>query len=99
MSYLTAADSLGDLARLRADALAHMAAELMQTGNFRDRGDAIRQLHVRYCTIDIMILVDEAIFECKQEIVARMMSDVNHLATSDGSSLNGHPGIFEPHQQ
>ena len=75
-SYLTAADSLGDLARLRADALARMAAELMQTGNFRDRGDAIRQLHVRYCTIDIMILVDEAIYACKQEIIAREFLEV-----------------------
>lgn len=92
-SFLTAANCLGELSRLRAEALTHMTADLQESKNFRDRGDAVRQLHARgYKTVDIMILVDEAIFDCKQEVVAREMSDMDHLATADGASLNVHPG-------
>lgn len=83
-TYLTSAESLGDLCRARQDALAHMTADLRETGNFRDRGDAVRQLHGDgYPTIDIMILVDEAIYALKQEVIAREMSDVNHAYRVD----------------
>src|ERR1700734_928646 len=71
-TFLRTAESLGDLSRARADALRHMIADLMETGNFRNRGDAVRQLHGDgYPTIDIMILVGEAIYACQQEVIAR----------------------------
>lgn len=94
-SFLTASSCLGELSRLRGEALCHMTADLAETGNFRDRGDAVRQLHHDgYKTLDIMILVDEAIFACKQEIVAEQMSDVNHLKPAEDSPPSGHPVSF-----
>jgi hypothetical protein len=92
-AYLTSADNLGDIWKERSDALKHMVADLIETGNFRDRGDAIKQLRADgYAVIEVLILVDEAIWECKQEIVARLMSDVNHLSPANASPVNGHPG-------
>jgi hypothetical protein len=74
-SFLTAANCLGELSRLRAETLRDMTADLAETGNFRDRGDAVRQLHADgYRTIDVMILVDEAIYLCKQDVIAREMT-------------------------
>ena len=95
-TFLRTAESLGDLSRARADALRHMIADLMETGNFRNRGDAVRQLHGDgYPTIDIMILVGEAIYACQQEVIAREMSDedVNHRTTDVDAASNGHPGF------
>ena len=68
--------SLHDLMAARDDALKHMIAELTETGNFRDRGDAVRQLHGDgYPVIDVLILVDDAIYACKQEVIAREMTE------------------------
>lgn len=93
-SFLTAANCLGELARLRSETRTHMVADLFETGNFRDRGDAVRQLHHDgYPVIDIMILVDEVIFECQQEVVARLMSDVDQGDAADDIALSGHPGF------
>ena len=93
-SYLVAAIGLGDLCAIRASVKRDMVADLLETGNFRNRGDAVRQLHHDgYKVGDVLLLVDEAIFECKQEVVAGEMSDVNHLSPADGSPLNVHPGF------
>lgn len=74
-SFLTAANCLGELSRLRSETLRDMTADLTETGNFRDRGDAVRQLHADgYRTIDVMILVDEAVYLCKQDVIAREMT-------------------------
>ena len=74
-SFLTAANCLGELSRLRADVLKHMTADLLETGNFRNRGDAVRQLHADgYPTIDIMILIEEVIYACQQDVIAREMT-------------------------
>jgi hypothetical protein len=76
-AYLTSADNLGDIWKERSDALKHMVADLLETGNFGERGDAVRQLHADgYPVVDIMILADEAIYACKQEMIAREMVEV-----------------------
>ena len=74
--YLVAATALGDLCALREACRRDMTADLLETGNFRDRGDAIRQLHAdRYRTIDVLLLVDEAIYAAKQQLIAQQMGD------------------------
>lgn len=74
-SYLTRASSLGDIFRARQETLREMTADLMAAGNFRDRGDAVRQLHGDgYPVIEVMILVDEAIYACQQDVIAREIS-------------------------
>lgn len=74
-TFLRAADNLGDVFRARVEARKHMIADLMETGNFRDRGDAVRQLHADgYSTIDIMILIEEVIYACQQDVIAREMT-------------------------
>lgn len=75
-TYLTGATSLGDLFAARTELMTHMVADLTETGNFRERGDAVRQLHADgYKVIDVLILVDEAIYTCKQAVIAREMSE------------------------
>lgn len=94
-SYLVAAVGLGDLCAIREATLRGMTADLLETGNWRVRGDAIRQLHADgYKTGDVLLLADQAIYVCAQEAVARAMSDedVNHLAAADAAMSSGHPG-------
>ena len=74
-TFLRSADNLGDIFRARVEARKHMIADLMETGNFRNRGDAVRQLHADgYPTIDIMILIEEVIYACQQDVIAREMT-------------------------
>ena len=66
--------SLGDIFREREITLKQITTELMETGNFRDRGDAVRQLYSDgHGVVEVMILVDEAIYACKQDAIAREM--------------------------
>lgn len=52
-----------------------MATELLAHAAFADRGDAIRTLRAAgYSTLDVFILVDEAIYLARQDVVAREMS-------------------------
>lgn len=92
-SYLRSGTHLGDLYAARQALIADMAADLMETGNFRVRADAVKQLHHDgYWTLDVLILVDEAIFECQQQIVARQMSDMDQGNSAVAASPSGHPG-------
>ena len=60
------------LAAGRDKLLAHIVADLQETGNWRVRPDAVRQLHADgYRVLDVLILVDAAIYECKQDAFAR----------------------------
>lgn len=72
-SYLMHGPLMG-LAAERDRLVAHMIADLTETGNFRDRGDAVKQLHHDgYKVLDVLILVDDAIYACKQDAIAREM--------------------------
>lgn len=74
-SYLVAAVALGDLIAIREMTLRDMTADLLETGNFRLRGDAIRQLHADgYKVGDVLLLADHAIYACQQEVIAREMA-------------------------
>jgi hypothetical protein len=75
-SYLVAATGLGDLCAIKEATLRDMTADLLETGNFRVRGDAIRQLHADgYRTGDVLLLADQAIYRCQQEVIAQQMGD------------------------
>lgn len=96
--YLVAATALGDLCALREACRRDMTADLLETGNFRNRGDAIRQLHADgYRTLDVLLLVDEAIYAAQQDVIAVAMSDVNHLASDVDATPRDHPGTVAPH--
>lgn len=94
-SYLVAAVGLGDLCAIREATLRDMTADLLETGNWRVRGDAIRQLHADgYKTGDVLLLADQAIYVCAQEAVAREMSDCLNQGASDVDALlRDHPGF------
>ena len=60
----------------RAALVFRMAAELLEQDAFRDKDDAIRVLRrspARYALVDIMILVEDAIWYAKQCLVAKAM--------------------------
>src|SRR6185312_8451583 len=60
----------------RAALVFRMGAELLEQDAFRDKDDAIRVLRrspSRYALVDVMILVDEAIYRAKQCLVAKAM--------------------------
>jgi len=60
----------------RAALVFRMGAELLEQDAFRDKDDAIRLLRKspsRYALVDVMILVDEAIYRAKQCLVAKAM--------------------------
>ena len=61
---------------VRAALVFRMGAELLEQDAFRDKDDAIRVLRrspARYALVDVMILVDEAIWYAKQCLVAKAM--------------------------
>ena len=61
---------------MRAALVFQMGAELLEQDAFRDKDDAIRVLRrspSRYALVDVMILVDEAIYRAKQCLVAKAM--------------------------
>jgi len=60
----------------RAALVFRMGAELLEQDAFRDKDDAIRVLRrspARYALVDIMILVEDAIYRAKQCLVAKAM--------------------------
>lgn len=60
----------------RERVIGQMATLLFNQRAFADRGDAIRVLRADdYSTIDIMILVDDAIYLARQHVVAMEMSE------------------------
>ena len=60
----------------RAMLIEHMAADLLETGNFVDRRASEQQLYRDgYLALDVMILVDDARQVAMQEIVAKEMSE------------------------
>lgn len=60
----------------RARRILEMAAILMEQPAVADRGDAVRCLHHRgYGVVDVMMLVDDALYERHQQLVAKVISD------------------------
>jgi len=58
----------------RAELVARMASDLVETATAGDERDAIRSLFGKYAIADIMMLIDDARQAAQQEIVAREMS-------------------------
>ncbi len=60
----------------RAAMVLNMGADLLEADAFRDRSDAIRHLYTKdYPTVDIMVLVDDAMQWAVQAVVAAEMSE------------------------
>lgn len=63
---------LSALPATRERKIGEMATELLAQRAYAERGDAIKVLTaLGYSTIDVFILVDEAIYLAKQDVVAR----------------------------